>query len=120
MPAVSPKPANWSYIISGMRSLAIHERRITDAFFAQTGVWERFKLALVGLILEIAGAASLQKVVASEIYGVQVLDPFVLAGFMALFAIVALAACAVPARRALARRSNRCVEKRTTLAPLER
>jgi putative ABC transport system permease protein len=39
--------------------------------------------------------------VASEIYGVRPLDPLVLGGVMALLTIVALAACAVPARRAM-------------------
>jgi len=39
--------------------------------------------------------------VASEIYGVRPLDPLVLASVMALLTVVALAACAVPARRAM-------------------
>ena len=43
----------------------------------------------------------MQKAVASEIYGVRPLDPLVLAGVMGLLVIVALAACAVPARRAM-------------------
>jgi predicted permease len=62
---------------------------------------EGFELVLVGLVLGIIGAASLQKVVATEIYGVRSLDPLVLASVMALLASVALAACAVPARRAM-------------------
>jgi len=62
---------------------------------------EGFQLVAIGLVLGVAGAASLQKAVASEIYGVRPLDPLVLAGVMALLAIVALAACAVPARRAM-------------------
>ncbi len=62
---------------------------------------EGFELVLVGLVLGIIGAASLQKVVATEIYGVRALDPLVLASVMALLASVALAACAVPARRAM-------------------
>jgi predicted permease len=62
---------------------------------------EGFELVLVGLVLGLAGAASLQKIVATEIYGVRPLDPVVLASVMALLAIVALAAGAVPARRAL-------------------
>jgi putative ABC transport system permease protein len=62
---------------------------------------EGFELVAIGLVLGIAGAASLQKAVASEIYGVRPLDPLVLASVMALLAIVALAACSVPARRAL-------------------
>jgi ABC-type antimicrobial peptide transport system permease subunit len=55
----------------------------------------------IGLVLGIAGAASLQKAVASEIYGVRPLDAIVLVSVMALLAVVALAACAVPARRAM-------------------
>jgi len=60
-----------------------------------------FQLVAIGLVLGIIGAASLQKAVASEIYGVRPLDPLVLASVMTLLAIVALVACAVPARRAM-------------------
>jgi predicted permease len=62
---------------------------------------EGLQLIVIGLVLGVAAAASLQKAVASEIYGVRPLDPLVLASVMALLAIVALAACAVPARRAM-------------------
>ena len=62
---------------------------------------EGFQLVAIGLVLGIAGSASLQKAVATEIYGVRPLDPLILASVMALLAIVALAACAVPARRAM-------------------
>ncbi len=62
---------------------------------------EGMELVVVGLILGIVGAASMQKALASEIYGVRALDPVVLVSVMAVLAIVALAACAVPARRAM-------------------
>jgi predicted permease len=62
---------------------------------------EGFELVAIGLVLGVAGAASLQKAVASEVYGVRPLDPLVLASVMTLLAMVALAACAVPARRAM-------------------
>jgi predicted permease len=62
---------------------------------------EGFQLVVIGLILGVVGAVSLQKFVATEVYGVRPLDPLILASVMALLAIVALAACAVPARRAL-------------------
>jgi len=62
---------------------------------------EGFQLVALGLILGVIGAVSLQKAVASEVYGVRPLDPLVLASVMALLAIVALAACTVPARRAM-------------------
>ena len=62
---------------------------------------EGFQLVVIGLILGVVGAVSLQKFVATEVYGVRPLDPLILASVMALLAVVALAACAVPARRAL-------------------
>ena len=62
---------------------------------------EGFKLVAMGFVLGIAGAALLQKAVATQIYGVQPYDPLVLAGVMALLAGIALVACADPARRAM-------------------
>jgi putative ABC transport system permease protein len=62
---------------------------------------EGFELVVIGLVFGIVGAASLQKVVATEIYGVRPLDPLVLASVMVLLAIVTLAACVVPAHRAM-------------------
>ena len=62
---------------------------------------EGFQLVALGLVLGVIGAASLQRAVASEIYGIRPLDPFVLASVMVVLSIVALAACAIPARRAM-------------------
>ncbi len=62
---------------------------------------EGLELVGIGLVLGIIAAVSMQKAVASEIYGVRALDPLVLVSVMAVLAIVALAACAVPARRAM-------------------
>src|SRR5215472_13571597 len=62
---------------------------------------EGFKLVAAGFVLGIAGAASLQKAVASQIYGTRPFDPLVLAGVMALLGGIALVASAVPARRAM-------------------
>ena len=62
---------------------------------------EGLRLVLAGLVLGILGAVLMQKAMASEIYGVRPLDPLVLAVVMVLLAGVALAACAVPARRAM-------------------
>lgn len=64
-------------------------------------LWEGFALVLLGLVFGTVGAALLRKFVATEIYGVQPLDPLVLASVMALLMSVALAACAIPARRAM-------------------
>jgi len=73
----------------------------TSAGILRLVLREGFELVAIGLILGLAGAASLQKAMASEIYGVRPLDPLVLASVMALLAIVVLAACSVPARRAM-------------------
>jgi len=62
---------------------------------------EGFKLVAAGFVLGIAGAALLQKAVASQIYGVRPFDPLVLASVMALLASIALVACTVPAHRAM-------------------
>jgi predicted permease len=62
---------------------------------------EGFEIVLIGLLLGIVGAASLEKIVATEIYGVRPLDPLALASVTALLGVVALAACVAPARRAL-------------------
>jgi predicted permease len=57
-------------------------------------------LVAFGLAVGFAGAAALQKAVASQIYGVRPLDPLVIGGVTVLLGAIALAACAVPARRA--------------------
>jgi predicted permease len=62
---------------------------------------EGFALVAAGLVLGFIGAAFLQKAVANQVYGVKPLDPLVLGGVMLVLAMVALAACAVPARRAM-------------------
>lgn len=64
-------------------------------------LWEGFELVTIGLVLGMVGAVLLEKAIASEIYGVRPLDPLVLGSVMAVLAAVALAACAVPARRAM-------------------
>jgi predicted permease len=62
---------------------------------------EGLMLVGVGLALGLVGAAALHKIVASQIYGVQPSDPLVLGSVSVLLAGIALAACAVPARRAI-------------------
>lgn len=58
-------------------------------------------LAIVafGLVAGLAGAVGLQKVIASQIFGVRPLDPLVIGGVTVLLGGIALAACAVPTRR---------------------
>jgi len=57
-------------------------------------------LVAIGLAAGFAGAAGLQKAIANQIYGVRPLDPLVIGGVTVLLGAIALAACALPARRA--------------------
>lgn len=72
----------------------------TKAAILRLVLGEGFKLVAIGFVLGVIVAASLQKAVASEIYGIRPLDPLVLASVMALLAAVALAASTVPVCRA--------------------
>lgn len=60
-----------------------------------------FGLVGVGLVVGLAAALSLRRVIANEIYGVGPLDPMVLGNVALVFGAVAVGACAVPARRAM-------------------
>jgi predicted permease len=54
----------------------------------------------VGFAAGLAGAFAIRRAIESQLYGVSGTDPRVLGGVAALLAIVALAACSLPARRA--------------------
>jgi putative ABC transport system permease protein len=57
-------------------------------------------LTFGGLLLGIAGALALARTLSNLLYGVRPTDPATFAGVAALLAVAALAACAIPARRA--------------------
>ena len=59
-----------------------------------------FQLTVVGLLLGLAGAMALTRVLASSLYGVSALDPITFAAVPALLLLVTLASCLIPARRA--------------------
>ncbi|MBV9924273.1 MAG: ABC transporter permease [Acidobacteria bacterium] len=83
-----------------------HEIGIRMALGAQRGdvlrlvLGQGAVLAVVGLVLGLAGAFALTRVMSSILYGVAATDPFVLCGVALVLAFAALLACYLPARRA--------------------
>jgi ABC-type antimicrobial peptide transport system permease subunit len=57
-------------------------------------------LVSAGLVLGVAGAAALMRVLKNALFGVTATDPATFAAMAALLGAVAMAACIVPARRA--------------------
>ncbi|MGA2197334.1 MAG: FtsX-like permease family protein, partial [Bryobacteraceae bacterium] len=63
-------------------------------------VHEALWLLGAGLLVGVAGSVALRSVVASQLYGVKPLDPVVMSAVILTVAVVGLAACVLPARRA--------------------
>ena len=63
-------------------------------------VTEAMWLLSAGLLLGAAGSVALRSVVAVHLYGVKPLDPLVMSAVIITLAVVGLAACVLPARRA--------------------
>ncbi|HTL58832.1 MAG TPA: ABC transporter permease [Candidatus Limnocylindrales bacterium] len=61
---------------------------------------EGFKMAAVGVAIGLVAALVLMRVLSSLLFGVSAADPFTFLSIALLLVIVALAACAIPARRA--------------------
>ena len=59
------------------------------------------KLTLIGIAIGAAGALALTRLMKSMLYGVSATDPVTFMGVAILLTAVALAACYVPARRAM-------------------
>lgn len=59
------------------------------------------RLALVGVLVGVAVALGLTRLMADMLYGVKASDPLTFAATAALLLLVALAACYIPARRAM-------------------
>jgi putative ABC transport system permease protein len=64
-------------------------------------VGEGGKMAMVGAVLGIAASLTLTRLMAKQLFGVSPHDPLTYASVAALLMLVALAACFIPARRAV-------------------
>ena len=96
--------------ISGVLAYSVaqrtHEIGVRVALGAASGHIARLvlaqgmKMALIGVLIGLAGAAALTRFLETMLFNVSTTDPATFAGVLALLAGVALAACWIPARRA--------------------
>ncbi len=73
----------------------------TSAGIVRFVLRECLVLVAIGLSLGLAGAVAMRRLIATQLYDVYPLDPLVVGGVTLLLGIVALAACVVPACRAM-------------------
>ncbi len=64
-------------------------------------VWQGARLALMGVSIGIAGALALTRLMTRLLYGVSATDPLTFAALALMLTLVAIAACCLPARRAM-------------------
>ena len=64
-------------------------------------LWQGTRLALLGICIGIVGALALTRLMTKLLYGVSATDPLTFAGLALILAAVAIAACCLPARKAM-------------------
>ena len=64
-------------------------------------LWQGTRLALLGICIGIVGALALTRLMTKLLYGVSATDPLIFAGLALILAAVAIAACCLPARKAM-------------------
>jgi predicted permease len=93
-------------VMSYLVSQSTHDIGVRVALGAQSGniiglvVRQGMQLAVAGILLGLAGAAGLTRVMDSLLFGVSATDPVTFGAVPALLAAVAFAAIVIPARRA--------------------
>ena len=77
-------------------ALGAHPRDVMKLFLTQGA-----KLALAGLLIGVAGAFFMTRLMESLLFGVSATDPLIFAGVAIFLFVVAVVACYIPARRAM-------------------
>ncbi|MGH9730043.1 MAG: ABC transporter permease [Candidatus Acidiferrales bacterium] len=94
-------------VISYLVGQRTHEIGIRIALGAQRSdvlrliLGQGVRMALIGVAVGIAAALGLTRLMANQLFGVTTHDPLTFAGVAALLTLVAVAACYIPARRAM-------------------
>jgi putative ABC transport system permease protein len=94
-------------VISYLVGQRTYEIGVRMALGAQPGnvsrlvIGHRLRMALIGVAIGAVAALGLTRLMASQLFGVGAHDPLTFAGVAMLLIMVALAACYIPARRAM-------------------
>ena len=62
---------------------------------------EGARMAALGVVIGVAGSLAITRLISSLLFGISAMDPLTFAGVAALLSLAALAACYIPARRAM-------------------
>ena len=88
-------------VVTSSVSRATPRRRVPNGAHAAVAAGNALRSVAIGLVLGTIGALALAKVIESQLWGITATDPGTFAAVTAFFAVISLAACFIPARKAM-------------------